>query len=533
MRYKSTLSKAAFYLAAVISPLAGCDNDTLHDLNVNPNAVPQIDMNFLFTAGALSTACNGAAGDTWYTNWRTNIGTCAYAIQQLSTTATDGIGQGDKYWENQEASQGVWDFYYNDQLKNLNEVIKQTSEGGFEEGRRKNTREAARILRVVNFHRLTDWFGNIPYTEANLGVEGNFFPAYDTQSAIYADMLKELDEACASISTSNPDDGFAAADMIYQGDVAKWKKYGYTLMLRLAMRISNVDAASAASYVSKAVTGGVFTSNDDNAIIPMTTAQISTQNGITRAFVDGNNPTILSNTFIDKLKGAAAGTAADDDPRLMIFSGGVKGNKDPLIQRGMPNGLTNATLDVYTGVPQTVASNVFSLINPLFLDHDEPYMMMNYAEAEFLMAEAIERGIGTVGGSAAAHYAAGVKAAMQMYTINDPSFAISDAQVATYLATYPYGGSLDQKLEMIGTQMWISKFLNWWDSWSDWRRTGYPTLTPINFPGNLTGGVIPRKLKLPASEYSRNEKMLTESDFSAGATVPDTQVGEVWWDGGK
>ncbi len=101
-----------------------------------------VNTNFLFTAAELSTACNGAGGDNWYTNWRTNVGTCAYAIQQLSQ-ATGGIAQGDKYFENQEASQGVWDWYYNDQLKNLAEVIKQTGPGGFEEGKRKNTREAA------------------------------------------------------------------------------------------------------------------------------------------------------------------------------------------------------------------------------------------------------------------------------------------------------------------------------------------------------------------------------------------------------
>jgi len=521
MRYKSTIGKAAFCLAAVISPLAGCDTDQLHDLNVNPNAVSSIDMNFLFTAAELSTASNGAAGDSWYTNWRTNIGTAAYAIQQLSTTATSGIGQGDKYWENLEASQGVWDFFYDDQLKNLVEVIKQTGEGGKQEGLRKNMREAARILKVANVHRLTDWFGNIPYSEANKGVEGNFFPAYDKQQAIYADMLKELEEACANISTSNADEGFAAADMIYQGDVAKWKKYGYTLMLRLAMRMSNVDATNAASYVTKAVAGGVFASNADNAIIPEDAANQATQNGITRSFIDGGNSTVLSQTLIDKLKNTG-------DPRLMIFSGGVKGDKTPANQKGMPNGLNNATLDAFTGTPSTVAANVFSTLNSLFLDRDEPYMMMNHAEAEFLMAEAIERGIGTVPGTAAAHYAAGVKSAMQMYVLNDASFVVTDAAVATYLAANPYAGTLDQKLELIGTQLWISKFLNWWDAWSDWRRSGHPALTPVNYPGNLTGGQIPRKLKLPTSEYTRNA-----DNLNAGATSPDTQVGKVWWDGGN
>ena len=153
MKNISFIGKMAIGLIAFLHPLAGCDTDELHDLNVNPNALTTVNVNFLFTAAELSTACNGAGGDNWYTNWRTNVGTAAYAIQQLAAV-TGGISQGDKYFENQEASQGVWDWYYGDQIKNLVEVIKQTGEGGFEEGRRKNTREAARILKVVNFHRL-------------------------------------------------------------------------------------------------------------------------------------------------------------------------------------------------------------------------------------------------------------------------------------------------------------------------------------------------------------------------------------------
>ena len=530
MKNKRFISQAAICLMATMLPLTSCDTDGLHELNVNPNARNTVNTNFLFTAAALSTACNGAGGDNWYTNWRTNVGTCAYAIQQLAQ-ATGGIAQGDKYFENQEASQGVWDWYYNDQLKNLAEVIKQTGPGGFEEGKRPNTREASRILRVVNFHRLTDWFGNIPYSEANKGIELIYKPKYDDQQAIYADMLKELDEACTNISASNPDDGFAASDLIYKGDIAKWKKWGYTLMLRLAMRISNVDAATAATYVTKAAQGGVFTSNLDNAIIPMAIPQVwNNQNGLVRAFVDGSQPTTLSKTMIDKLKGPNTGSTADDDPRLMIISGGIAGNVDPLAQRGLPNGLDAGTLDAYTGIPSTSINATFSSFNSKFLDRDEPYMMMNYAEAEFLLAEAKERGIGTVPGTAQEHYDAGVRAACKMYIIHDVSFVVSDAAVDTYLgqAHVAYSGTQAEKLEKIGTQLWISKFLNWWDAWSDWRRTGYPTLVPVNYPGNLTDGQIPRKLKLPSSEQTRNQE-----NMAAGATNPDTQVGKVWWDGGN
>ncbi len=145
----------------------------------------------------------------------------------------------------------------------------------------------------------------------------------------------------------------------------------------------------------------------------------------------------------------------------------------------MPNGLDQGTLDSYTGQSGTDVNATFSSFNSKFLDRDEPYMMMNYAETEFLQAEAIERGIGTVAGTAQEHYEAGVKAAIQMYVTYDASFTVSDAAVTTYLGQpyVAYTGTQGEKLEKIGTQMWISKFLNWWEAWNDWRRTDFPKLS--------------------------------------------------------
>jgi Starch-binding associating with outer membrane len=527
MKFIRYIKQTIFILLAMVLPIVGCDTDTLHNLNVNPNALNKMNMNFLFTAAELSTSCNGAAGDTWYVNWRTNINVCAFAMQHLASTGT-GAEAGDKYFDYLEGNNATWEFTYGDQLKNLAEVIKQTSTGGFEEGRRKNTREAARILRVFNFHRLTDMYGNIPYSEANQGITGVFRPKYDKQSDIYTDLLKELDEASAAISTANPDDGFKSSDMIYQGDVAKWKKWGYSLMLRLAMRISNVDAAKAATYVTKAVAGGVFSSNSDNPYILHSNANGNSRNGFSRAFIEGGASSVLSKTLVDKLMGTNPASAADDDPRLLVISGGINGNVNPLLQRGMPNGLDNATLDTYTGVTSTNINATFSKMNPKFTQIDEAFMFMNYAEVEFLQAEAIERTIGTVGGTAQSHYDAGVKGAMQMYTLYDATLTVPDAAVATYLTTYPYAGTTAQKIDMIGTQLWISKFMNWWDAWADYRRSNSPVLVPVNYLGNVTGGLIPTKLRLHSTEAAVNA-----DNVAAGATTPDSWVGKVWWDGGN
>jgi hypothetical protein len=347
-----------------------------------------------------------------------------------------------------------------------------------------------------------------------------------------------LEEATAGFNASAVDyPGFARADIIFSGDVTKWRKFGYSLMLRLAMRVSNVAPQLANEYVTKAIVGGVMQSNDDNAWVPMSEAPSLwiNQNGISRAFYpgDGGQPSYLSKTLVDWLKAGA--TSADEvDPRLMIISGGIARwsaaawepiNTNPLQQKGMPNGYDAVGLEELEG-REIEQVSTYSRIYYLMLQRDSPYMLMNFAESAFLQAEALERGIGSgITGTAREHYEAGVKGAMQMYTPFHSSLTVSDAQVAAYLNRHPYNAS--DALRMIGEQLWISKFFNWWEAWSDWRRSGYPELTPTSHPANVTQGQIMRKLRYPAAEVATNE------NFQTGATLPDIFMTRVWWDGGN
>jgi Starch-binding associating with outer membrane len=520
--------------------VTGCDTDALHDLNINPQALNQINMNFLFTRAQLGAASGGDVGDNRYIDWRTNVGFAAHAIQQLATTGTSNIGCGDKYCDYFEQNDAPFDFIYGGQLNGISEILKQTGPGGFDEGNKNNMRQATRILRAFLFHRLTDYYGAVPYSEASqaTNVGGAFFPKYDKQSVIYKDLLKELDEATAAFTAADATDGFAAADLYYSGDVAKWKKWGYSLMLRMAMRVSNVDAALANTYVAKAVAGGVFTSNADNTWVPMalSPSEWTNQNGISRAMYPGDggqaNNSFLSKTLVDWLKGTDKTIVGDDDPRLMIFTKGIASwdaasfvvtNGDPLQQKGMPNGYDQAGLNTLEG--STADNNTrYSKVNWLMFQDDEPYMLMNYGEVKLLLAEAAQRSIGGVTG-AKAHYDEGVKASMQMYTPYDASLTVSDAAVDTYLATYVYG-THKPALEMIGEQLWANKWMNWWDAWSDYRRTGFPNLTPTNYPGNETNGTIPVKLKIPEREVSGNKF------FKETGTLPNLYTTKVWWDGG-
>src|SRR5688572_21520536 len=261
--------KIFLFAAALSMPLAGCDTQELHDLNKNPQAVDEIDMAFLFTAAQLSTAGGGAAGDNRFIDWRINIGVGAHAIQHLAN-AGNGIAPGDKYFN--EETGAAWNFLTSDIGKNLEEVLKQTGPGGFMEGRHNNLRQAARILRAFNFQRLTDWHGDVPYSQAFKGQDDLYFPEYDTQEFIYTDLLNELSEATAAFtanSGSGDDLTFSRQDLFYKGDIAKWKKFGFSLMLRMAMRAYEVAPGLAGPYVQDAVDGGVMTTNADNILVAM------------------------------------------------------------------------------------------------------------------------------------------------------------------------------------------------------------------------------------------------------------------------
>jgi len=493
-------------------PLIGCDTEELTDLNINPTAANELDWRFVFTTGQVQTAENR------YINGRVHLNLASGLIQHTATMQVGGErGAGDKYYRHLDSFDGFQLYYTRGAFKSLAEVIRQTGPDGKNPGWT-NLFHMATVQYIYCMHLMTDLHGNVPYSEANKGIEGIFFPKYDSQESIYKDMLTKLEAAAGAIG-SGPDD-VGAADIIYDGDFAKWKKLTNSLMLRLAMRISNVDPGLAQSYVQKAIAGGVMSSLEDMAWIPMASGptQWFNQNGISRALIpdDWGANNMLGKTLVDFLQ-------ERNDPRLPIFSvRGVWGGEyltDPADQIGMPNGYDSETMKEYLGQSEPVdRENQFSRINPALLDVEDPWIMMTHAEIEFLLAEAALKGWHS--GDPADHYARGVKSSMQQWVAFDPSFAVEDADVDAYLAANPFDGSE----KMIGEQMWVANFMQWYEAYSNWRRTGFPELTPVNYNGNISGGQIFRRIEYNSTEVANNP------NFGEGSTKPDDVMTKVWWD---
>ncbi len=505
------INKLLLLIVVCVLPFSGCNTDELQELNIDPNSANELDWRFMFTNGLVQSRENR------YVNGRVNLALCGSLIQHVASLELAGDrGHGDKYLYNLDSHNAYQWRLYEGSLKTLSEVIRQTGpEGANPE--MTNLHHMAQVAYIIPMSVMTDLYGNVPYSEANRGVEGILFPAYDSQQSIYMDMLSKLETAAKEIG--NGRDEVGSADVLFNGNFEQWKKLANSLMLRLAMRISNVDQASARSFTEKAISGGVMTSNDDSAILRMASgpSQWDNQNGLSRALIpdDWGAQHMLGKTFVDQLKNT-------NDPRASIFSvigpfGGpfVTALAD---QNGMPNGFTNETIKDFVGTTQSVDREAtFSRINPLLLDTDDPFLLITYAEVEMLLAEAAAKGWG---GDAETHYNAGVKASMQMWDVFDPSLTIEDAMVDAYLAENPFDGSE----QMIGEQMYVVSFMNWYETYANYRRTGYPELTPVNFTGNVSNGQIFRRLQYYTQEIANNPNLQT------GGTLPDDVMTKMWWD---
>ncbi|MGB8194372.1 MAG: SusD/RagB family nutrient-binding outer membrane lipoprotein, partial [Chitinophagaceae bacterium] len=324
-------------------------------------------------------------------------------------------------------------------------------------------------------------------------------------------------------------------DLIFNGDIAKWKKFGYSLMLRLGMRLTKVDANAAKAWVEKAAAGGTLSGNGDNALIKHDAGGgRPTVNRISQVLnLPYEIPYIRwSKTFIDFLK-------TNNDPRLGVLAEipppvpnentlGAAGDQTPANQLGMPNGydLQGGPTDISKAAGYPGTWYKYSRpVNRFYAKMDGITMLLNYAESELLLAEAKQRGW-NVPGTAADHYNNGVKAAMTMLSQWDAAAVVTDAQANTYLAAHPYVAGTG--MEMINTQYWVATVFNDYESFANWRRSGYPLLTPVNYPGNATGATIPRRLIYPQGEASTNPENYTAAigRLQGG----DKLMSRVWWD---
>ena len=500
-------------------------------ININTNPITygptNFDPNFTLTTAQMTYT---GSIDLAYDTWRANLIYSGTMMQGISSVIS--YWAGDKYLLNPLYTSAYWERAYDEQVKPIVDVVAMTKENE----KYKNIHQVARIWKVMVFARITDLYGDVPYSEAGQGYYlKKLSTKYDKQQDIYMDMLKEIDEAVNALD-ENADK--VTGDAIYGGNLDKWRRLGNSLMVRLAMRLTKVDENTAKTYVTKAI-GKTLTGNADNALLKHDAKGLRiTKNRNSQVLVgDGGSEHYYvkwSDTFIDALK-------STNDPRIKVAATMVWPNvdtksfeninpnfvTDPTKQKGMPNGkdLNSNPQYALSSHPSYTTIPEYSSPHPGMIKPDGITFILTYAESELLLAEAAQRW--GIGGSASTHYANAIKAGITFLGQYDDRLSISESIAEAYANAHP----LTDGVKQISKQYWIHQntALNFYESWANWRRTGYPELTQVVYPGNATSGTIPRRFPYPTAEEAGANKDYYKA---AAAAVPggDNLTGRVWWD---
>ena len=536
--------------------VSSCSDSYMENLNTDPSKANSIDPNAQLTTAELQTY-----GDLGMVEMYRNYH-YAFAQQLMGCWNTTNYG-GRHTIDNNEMGR-MWISFYPKAIKNLTDGIARSNENAS----LTNVNAALRIYRVYMLSLMTDVYGDAPCSEAGLGyLDGKFNPRYDTQEEIYTWFFEELKEAGTALQQSGDK---ISGDVIYKGDVIKWKKLANSLRLRYAMRISDVAPEKAKQEFEDALAadGGVFTSASDDALIkymevPFSFGQESYTdyrgNALSKLLFGNdpaNNPSYLCSTFFNQMKNSG-------DPRTYriarfyydgLMSSTSTNNRIDLTNEILAKGVTMNPRDPGafswepwpTGYESDIMKEI-ALTNPSvqtsmaretepklannFLKSDNPGVVITYAEVNFLMAEAALKGW-NVTGTVADLYANGVRESMDFLSNHYDCDKITDAEFSTFIANNGIGYTDEQKKAAINTQAWILHLTNPAESWANVRRSGYPRLkspAEYDFAQFLTGGAdIPVRLSYPVLESSYNKQSYEEAlNRMGGENSWNTPL---WWD---
>jgi hypothetical protein len=525
-----TIKYSLFLLA--LSVFSNCSH--FDELNTDPNKSTDLDPNLQIATIQLRQSEN-------HQEWHRYL---IYPGGFLNQWAGDWsvVEYGGKGKKNAFYMEDMWTLYYYPHiLRDAVDIVQRTKD----DPEYINVNSVARILKVENFLKLTDTYGDVPYFDAGMGYyNGAFNIKYDRQEDIYNDFFKELAEASAAL-TENGD--LLTHDLYYNGNIGKWKKFANSLHLRIAMRLVKVNPTKAREEAEKAIAAGVFTSNDDICYVKHENYQNPNEgsgpgNGLAMRIGRIEDPQQSLFRLTTELI-----TAMEDskDPRILYYGGCyyTDGNHTDVTQQvyaqlgAYKNMATHAQeftwidwrqpVDVVVNGTTVSLDNSVQRLQPskLIMAFDAPFIHMSYAEVEFLLAEAAHRW--NVGGSAQSHFEKGLEAAVRQWSLfgvtNFNEAAIAEFKTFNQLV----GGT---ELLQINTQLWILHFLNPLETWSNWRRTGLPDIPFYNnYPNeNNSNGKMPRRIQYPAEEQLKNTTNYNEAVSRMGGV--DDWTNRVWWD---
>jgi hypothetical protein len=516
------MNKLKIYLYALLASgvvlASSCTND-FEEINTDKNTVATIgpaELPFLFARAISAVPWNDQTAQNLYAD--------QYAQYFANNTAYFPT---DRLTINMSWANGPWNKQYTVIVPQLQTLFENTDPASSEHA-------LANIWWVYSFHRVTDYWGPIPYSKA--GVPGTSVP-YDAQSAIYDDFFKRLDAAVEVLKTKPATEKpFGDFDLIYGGAVTKWIKFANTLRLRLAIRISEVDPTRARAEAEAAVAAGVFTTSpEDDALAK-------------KNVIDRNPISVMSewNEFrmTASMESALVGYA---DPRLPVYF--IPAKKTGTYE-GLRNGLSIAQLGDAKNKP-----DANSHVGPRWTDPvsggvasflTTPSNVMCTAEAYFLRAEGALLGW-NMGGTAKAMYETGISNSMKQWGITDATAVANymnslntpippaDFLNSRALSDVPVKfneGDADIALEQIAMQKWLALFPDGVEAWADFKRADALPLYPVANSDNpdITDPSVQTIKRLPFLESERQTNKVEVDKAVDLLGGPDKITTNLWWD---
>jgi len=391
-----------------------------------------------------------------------------------------------------------WNVYYRDVLRDLKEskdmLTAEKAGANAETAAVINNKIAIiDILSIYSYNVLVDTFGDVPYTEA-LDIIGHPQPKYDDAQTIYRDLLLKLNAASDALDADV--DSFGKADLVYEGKAGAWAKFANSLRLRMAINMHDVDPAYASTEALAAIADGVFTSNADSTYMNYADTQPNANPLYVDLVASGRNDFLPADTFVNKLN------ALGDPRRSKFFT----------LYEGTYKGGVYGALNTYGS---------FSHLTETIKEPTYPGVLFTYSEVEFLLAEAVERGI-AVGGSAESHYNAAITASMQ-------DWGVASADIVAYLGRpdVAYATAAPTWKQKIGEQAWIAYFNRGFEAWTSYRRLDFPVLAaPAITFNNLKE--VPKSYPYPTKEVLINSTNVQAAIAKSGGK--DVGITKVFWD---
>lgn len=435
-----------------------------------------------------------------------------------------------------------WDWYYESNMMNSYKSMAKAYDEMSDDDKASNYIYLllAKILLFDQSAQMVDLWGPIPWTEAASLNSSNTlsYPAYDDAATIYTTIIDSLDAINTYMMNMDAISSSVATtldvqDILNDGDTDLWRIYANSLRLRLLMRISNYDEATASTEIAKMLadpdTYPLVESNDDNIQVDMDPSDVSLYSNLKSAFTESLASTapyapqyLLEDVMV-----------ANGDPRTEVYwdAGDTVVDDEPYYM-GIDNSYTSSKVTANTSYWATYDSATF------IYNWNVPGLLFSAAEISFLKAEAYQRGFTT--GDAKTAYETGIQQSIDMYyTINQDAYmntnytfsrdaveSPSADEIAAYLAEddIVYSGTSDELLAKIATQKWIHFFVLQADeAWAEYRRTGYPELTFIEYSGSGLSQP-PIRITYPSSESSSNA-----ANYAAVADYDDSS-NPIFWD---